>query len=371
MFSRESNVFQLKRRVVTLLLIFNTFFKLSFASTPYVACRNPSYGAKVEFYEYPLYDKDSFKNPDFLSGGYTKNKYLGEFTPVLNVSWDSGWPATVYPYGFNGVPITNFLMVVTAYYQAPQTGHYTITLKADDFAAVYVGSHPLLNQCDFDKYNFTSNELVVSSTGLEANSKKVFMGHQVYYPIKIIYVNYMERGILSVDITKPDGTVDAGINKYLYEMPDSPARLLPTTLVTKYLTSTVSYLPGLTAPTTFSTTTSTDWLNSENGEVDIIYYVDEPMSTTAPTATTDVSVPTISSYSTLVTNIIGSSTTADVSVPITSSYTTLVTGSIGSPTTTGASVPSTSTYTTVITGTIASASPEVVFTVGVEVEVLY
>ncbi len=82
-------------------------------------------GATVRYFNYSLADTESVNDINFLLGGYLKNKYEGTVTGVMNLQWDSGWPAINPPYGFTGVPIENFLMEITSYYYAPQTGIYT------------------------------------------------------------------------------------------------------------------------------------------------------------------------------------------------------------------------------------------------------
>ena len=348
MFSRYNNIIPLRRKIIFILLVFTTLSKLSFANIlPMLPCTFPRTGARAKFYEYPLNDTESYYDGGFLVSGYTNNIYLGEVTGVKNISWDSGWPAVVYPYGFKNVPITNFLVAITAYYHASQTGYFSMSLNADNFAAVYLGKNPVDFYCSLHEYTFTTQELLFTNNGSETATEKIYMKKGLFYPIKIIYVNSMERGILSVDMIKPDGSVEAGITENLYVMEERAGGISPASFTTKYLTSTLSSLPDLTAPTTVSTTTYTNWVSSDTIDVDIIYYVDEPLSTTIPTATTDASEPITSPYTTLVTGSIGSFTTSDVSVPVTSTYTTLVTGSFG------------------------SSSPQVFFNFDVEVEVRY
>ena len=422
-YSNDNSIFPLRRKIVTIFLIFSTIFNISLAGT-YI----PEGGAVARFYEYPLGDKTSFNTTEFRLRDYRKNKYLGEITGIRNVSWDSGWPAVVPPYGFDGAPITNFVVSITAYYLAPQTGYYNISLKADDFAGVFVGWVEAFDYSWMHFYDFTENEFRVSNSGSAARGLtptfgKPWMFEGSYYPIEIIYVNYMERGVLDFELILPDGTVDTEFGERLYAIPD---REVPTSaygqlaLSTIYETFTRSVVPGLSTPTTVSTSVYTDWIEGWSADVYVFNYVDEPMSTTASTTTTigpsvpttssfttlvtsgidsstsadisvptlssyttpvtsgigssstgDISVPTTSSYTTHVTSGIGSSTTTDVSVPTTSSYNTQVTGIIGSSTTAGTSVPVTSTYTTVVTGSFGSSSPEVFFNFDLEVEVKY
>lgn len=352
MSSRENNIFLLRRKVVTFLLIVSTFFKLSFAGIYVPPCTTPKSGAIAKFYDYPLLDNTSFKNESFILGGYLKNKYEGEVTGITDISWDSLWPAVVPPYGFEGVPIHNFLMTVSAYYRAPQSGVYNFSLKVDDFAAIYVGIDAATDYCDMHDYVFAADEFLVNNTGsaargLTAATQKTYMQEGWYYPIQIVYVNYMERGVLNVEVTKPDGTVDTDFGKRLYAIPNPSTGNSSAVFITGYDTFTRSFVSGLTAPTTVSTSTYTDWLNYETADVDIFYYVDEPLSTALPSITTGISVPT------------------------TSMYTTEVTGSIDYSTTKGVSVPTTSTYTTVVTGSFGTSAPEVFFNFDIEVEVRY
>ena len=374
-FSNDNNIFLLRKKIVTILLIFGTFFNISLADN-YI----PEGGAVARFFEYPLHDTTSFNKSEFLLRGFRKNKYLGAVTGLRNISWDSGWPAVVPPYGFDGAPITNFLVSITAYYQAPQSGVFKISLKADDFAAVYVGIDAATDCNSMHYYNVSADEFAVSNRGsaalgLKATTKETYMVEGWYYPIEIIYVNYMERGVLSFEMIQPDGTVDTQFGERLYAMPKRDIHFFSDQVSYNsiYETFTRSTVSDLTTPTTVSTSIYTDWVDYYSADVYVFNYVDEPLSTTAATTTaTDVSVPTTSSsYTTLITGGIDSSTSAGASVPITSTYTTQVTGGIGSSTSSGASVPITSTYTTVVTGSFGSSSPEVFFNFDLEVEVKY
>ena len=374
MFLRENNIFLFRKKFVAIFLIFSAIFNISLADT-----YTPEAGAVARFFEYPLRVGAGFNNSDFLLTGFRKNKYLGEVAGIKNISWDSDWPAVVPPYGFDGAPITNFLVSITAYYRAPQSGVFNISIKADDFAAVYLGIDAATDVGSMHYYIFGSDEFAASISGstplgLKAATKETYMVEGWYYPIEIIYVNYMERGVLSFEIIQPDGTVDTQIGEHLYAMPD---REVPTyvyselALTTLYETFTRSVVSGLSTPTTVSTSVYTDWIEGWSADVWVFNYVDAPMSTTAPTTLANTSLSMTSSYTTVVTGSIESSTTADVSVPITSSYTTVVTGSIDYSTTTGVSVPITSTYTTMVTGNFGSSDSEVFFNVGVGVEVKY
>ena len=371
MFSINNNIFSLRRKIVVLFLVFSTLFNLSLAERLISACKPPVFGARAQYYEYSLNDAESFKNPDFLLSGYNKNIYLGLVDKVTNITWDSGFPAVVYPYGFEKVQITNFLMTVTAYYGVTQSGYFSISLQADNFAALFFGKNSLTAPCDFHDYDFTPEEFLLKSDNSKTATYTIYLEYGRYYPIKIIYVKYKERGLLSVNMIKPDGTVDAGLTENLLGMPRKSVGPPPATFVTKFLTSTVSSLPDLTNPTTVSTSTFIHWVSSSTIDVDVIYYVDEQKSTTIPTATTETSVSSTFTHMTPVTSGIGPSTTTDISVTVTSSYITLVTGNIGSSTTTDISVPVTSTYTTLVTGSFGYSSPQVFFNFDVEVEVRY
>ena len=369
----NNDIFLLRRKFVAIFLIFSVIFKTSLAVSYY-----REHGAKARFFEYPLGDMTSFNETEFLLHDFRKNKYLGEATGIRNISWDSGWPAVVPPFGFEGAPITNFVMSITGYYLAPQTGYYNMSLQADDYAALFISMDPpgIPNYLHF--CNFTANDFVISAGGSAANGLKpsyarpYFLGGK-FYPFEIIYVNSMQRGVLKFEFIKPDGTVDTQSFDRIYAMPEREIQSISSlvSLNTIYETFNRSTVPGLTTPTTVSTSIYTDWIDYYSADVYVFEYIDEPLLTTLTTPTAKISVPTASAYTTLVTSVIGSSTTADISVPTTSSYSTQVTGAIGSSTTAGTSVPVTSTYSTVVTGSFGSSSPEVFFNFDLEVEVRY
>ena len=372
-FSSDNNIFLLRRKIVTIFLILSAIFNTSLA-----VYYTRQHGAIARFFEYPHEDTTTFKNQEFILRDFRKNKYLGEVTDIRNISWNSSWPAVNPPFGFEGAPITNFLVSITGYYLAPQTGYYNMSLEADDYAALFFSLDYPDNPYNLRFHNFTADDFVMSTSGGGSIKLKASYGGRnltggEFYPFEIIYINSKKNGFLNFQFIKPDGSVETQSFDRIYAMREREIDSISSlaSLNTIYETFNISTVPGLTTPTTVSTSIYTDWIDYYSADVYVFDYVEEPLLTTVLTTTSDISASTTSSFTRLVTSDIDFSTTAGASVPTISSYTRLVTCDIGSSTTAGASVPVTSTYTTVVTGSFCSSSPEVFFNFGVEVEVNY
>ena len=215
------------RKFFSIILFFSIFFDRSYAGVTPNACSLPNEGtrgATVKFYDYPYGDSKSFRNINFLLGGYLKNTYKGTVSGVTDISWDSGWPAVKHPYGFTGVPIAYFLMEITGYYKASQTGIYNIALKVDDSATIFMGAGVAFDCCQQHE-PFVADEYIVTNVGsaaqgLKAATHEIYLKAGYYYPLKIVYINYMQRGVLKVSMHMPDGTVDNNIGENLYSLSD-------------------------------------------------------------------------------------------------------------------------------------------------------
>ncbi|CAL9731667.1 hypothetical protein MOUN0_M02674 [Monosporozyma unispora] len=257
-------------------------------------------GASVKFYDYPLQDTISLHDIDFLSGGYFKEPYVGSISGVENIQWDSGWPAVDPPYGFTDVPISNFLMEITGYYYAPQTGVYTLSTNVDDSATIFMGAGDAFNCCGQNEDFTASNYIFTNVYGAGIVSREVYLEADFYYPFKMVYINYMERAVLNLNINLPDGTVDTTVGNNLWAFPDrAPSECAVvsksysfTTELTTSTSTTTQYALTVATPVTVATTTTTVWPNDDDGEVDIIYVVEYPAEITSLTNTTTSTITT-------------------------------------------------------------------------------
>lgn len=257
-------------------------------------------GGTVRFFDYGAGDTTSLHDIDFLSGGYLNNTYVDTITGVQDLEWDSGWPATNPPYGFTGVPIENFLMEITGYYYAPQTGIYTVSTHVDDSITIFMGAGDAFDCCgqhnDFEASNF----IFTNVYGAGVNSREVYLEAGYYYPFKVVYINYMERAFLKVTMNLPDGTHDPTIGNNLYAFPDvdpsecaviSKTHSFTTSTVTGY-TTTTKYVPTATGTKTISTMTTTSYINDDDISVDVIYVVEVPIPATTTSRTTTLTITT-------------------------------------------------------------------------------
>lgn len=283
------------RNFLSILLLLFTVFRVSFAGdiTP-AGCRlqrtwQP--GAIAKFYEYPLYDIVDYNSPDFSSTGFldsSKYPYVGEVKGINNFNWDSGPSGSVSPFGFTGVPTSNFMMVLTGYFIAPMTGVYGMNLKVADYFAFFIGAGRAFDCCK-QTASFSSDDalfsLTISGGGeLGANSHKVYLERGVAYPVRAIYVNAEGQGVLEMSVRMPGGLIISdfagaifsdGDGGYDEELCSDITVSHPYTTIfnTQYTESIQGYVGGLTAPSVVRTVTETQWYNADDGQVNIITVV--------------------------------------------------------------------------------------------------
>ncbi|KAK5781564.1 hypothetical protein RI543_000982, partial [Arxiozyma heterogenica] len=256
-----------------------------------------------EFYEYPEGDIVDYNSADFANGGYLHCTfgcpYVGEITGVEDLNWDSGWPATVPPYGYTGVPASNFLMVATGYFVAPMSGVYYMALEVADYAAFFLGAGSAFDCCN-QTGSFTSGDpmfvLTVGNGGvLGGANHKVYLERGHAYPFKAIYVNAQGRGAIRMAIHLPGGMVVTSLAGAVFSQVDddadegelcSPVSIshpFTTILNTAYTLSVQSYRGDLPTQSAVTTITTTDWLNKDDAQVSIITVVNQPAQTTYAT----------------------------------------------------------------------------------------
>ncbi|KAG0653476.1 hypothetical protein C6P44_001688, partial [Monosporozyma unispora] len=257
-------------------------------------------GATVKFYNYPLWDLTTWDTSSFLLGGYTKYGYLETITGVTELTYRSATPHHVLPYGASGFVPENFTMEITGYYLAPQSGIYTISLGADDYATVILGDGEAFQCCSQNVTYVSTHFVATNADGAIPNAEnqfatqeEIYLEANVLYPVKIVFVNNRDQGALQVGFNLPDGTAIDDIGPYLVSLDDSnddncgpifKSHVFTTHMTTTYLTTTIQAKSSIPGPTTVTTLTTTSWKNDDNGVVEIKYTVETP--TPVPTTTT-------------------------------------------------------------------------------------
>ncbi|KAG0653294.1 hypothetical protein C6P44_002037, partial [Monosporozyma unispora] len=213
------------QKILTLSTLFLSLCQYSTAGIVPEACDMTGLtgktGAKVRFYDYPKGDDTTYKDIAFLAGGYLNNTNLGTISNVQDLQWDSTIWDTNPPYGFTGVSMQHFVMEITGYYFAPQTGVYTISNQADEMDAIFIGNGGAFDCCAQNQ-DFSSSNLIISNLyGAGSLSNDVYLEANFYYPFKIVLVNMQGQGLLKVSIDLPDGSEDNTVGNNLYTYPDA------------------------------------------------------------------------------------------------------------------------------------------------------
>lgn len=203
--------------------ILQLFFALALAGVSPSACDptgKASKGATVKFYGYPLLDKVSYNQQDFLLGGYQNNGLITTLNGVTSINYDSGWPNPKVPYNTPGISVTNFTMEVTGYFLAPQTGVYQTQVEGDDSVTLFIGAGQAFDCCaqtvPFKADTFISTNVGSAGAGLVPTTHETYMQKGLYYSIKLVYINYMERAALNLAMKLPDGSSLAEVGPYLH-----------------------------------------------------------------------------------------------------------------------------------------------------------
>lgn len=269
------------QKILTLSTLFLSLCQYSTAGIVPEACDMTGLtgktGAKVRFYDYPKGDDTTYKDIAFLAGGYLNNTNLGTISNVQDLQWDSTIWDTNPPYGFTGVSMQHFVMEITGYYFAPQTGVYTISNQADEMDAIFIGNGGAFDCCAQNQ-DFSSSNLIISNLyGAGSLSNDVYLEANFYYPFKIVLVNMQGRGLLKVFIDLPAGSKDNTVGNNLYTFPDATTDAC--TVITKfYQFSITSNNPSVTTTLTLSnitepktiTTTTTYTVDRDTEQVKII-----------------------------------------------------------------------------------------------------
>ncbi|GEQ67474.1 hypothetical protein JCM33374_g1139 [Metschnikowia sp. JCM 33374] len=162
-------------------------------------------GFNADFYHYPHGDLSFNNDPQYYRSSYKNFGYLGTASNVKKVNFQADAPyRAVYNgeiYGF-GVTTSNFSLAIGGYFLAPQSGDYTFHMYADDGAYLQFGAG---DSCCGNALDDVEGQSFKASYPQNANA--VFTLQQgVYYPVKIVLVNFDGPGGFSLGYTAPDGT---------------------------------------------------------------------------------------------------------------------------------------------------------------------
>lgn len=273
-----------------------------------------SYGATARFYDYDSGDTVSYNDNAFLSGGYLSNNYVGSISDVQalqEMRWSSGLNLENPPFGFTGVPIDHFVVEITGYYFATQTGIYNANLKVEGSAALFMGSG-LAFDCCGQQDDFTANTPIVTNAEDESNvPKQFYLETGSFYPFKLVYVNNEGTGAFELEINRPDGSVDLTVGNNVYSFGEAESSNCNpvsyshefTTQLSTVATTTVTYTTSAVSVLTTVSSGITSWLNDDNGEITVVIVVEVPVPiartsyTTGP-VTEATAITTITTFTT-------------------------------------------------------------------------
>ncbi|CAL9736110.1 hypothetical protein MOSE0_J02146 [Monosporozyma servazzii] len=348
------------QRLVSVLILSITLFNVTNAGIALPSCDmkhlTGTLGATVRFFEYPYKDRDHYRDLDFVSGGYLSNNYLGTVNDVQDINWSFGDNFSVLPYGFPVPTPNHFLMEITGYFLAPQTGIYNIDEDVDDSGALFMGAGLAFDCCGQPNDYTSSNPIINNALNVPHVPTEIHLEAGLYYPFKQVYINYQGTGRLKLAMTLPDGSSDDTAGRLYSFTETDPSQCAVISHSHKFTThistttATVTHTTSIvTAPTTVSTSTLTTWSNDDNGEVEIIYVVDVPVPVTSTSSST--SVPSSSTPATSSSTPVPSSSTpaTSSSTPVPSSSTTATSSST--------SIPSSSAAATAATTATTATSP--------------
>lgn len=293
-------------------------------------------GFTAKFYQYDFGDSSTFTSPAFMGYEYANRDLLTTVSSVNNIgftwcmpyeNWLGIWQNVQCGTGFSysgcinqpnsslqqgqiyeyTLDATNFVVELTGYFLAPQTGSYTIQLSQVDDAAVLDIGHGLAFDCcqqgvpPVQNTDFSINAIKPDNGDPGEMSATVSLVENYYYPIKIVYVNEVNYAVLQVAMTAPDGTVITNdFSGHVFSFPEDTQQ--PDCTVTNpapFVTSTTTTARTGTFTTTFSTATTIVTLSGGSEAEEIVYEVETPsIPAITTTAFTGYSGTETSTYST-------------------------------------------------------------------------
>ncbi|CAI4301003.1 AIG_G0006450.mRNA.1.CDS.1 [Saccharomyces cerevisiae] len=288
---------------------------------------NLSPGFKVEYYEYPLtypggapdggicYNP-AYQDDDFLFNGGYKNLgkgMIGTSSGVTDLYFKTTFDTSctvnngMMPsnYHFDQTfATTNFTMLITGYLKAPKTGSYNFNLNyVDDLIYVNLGAGNAFQCCQSENTATYPGKFVLEarwSFTPTQQSAKIDLVKDVYYPIRVFYVNRDNLGGLDLSITDADGVEHEDWSGFIFSGGDltsgEKCDVEPATSTT-----------GWPKPYTSTYTTVSTYSNSKGSLTtgDVIV-VETPIPPITQTTTTFWTGTYTTTYSTQSTEFVGS-----------------------------------------------------------------
>ncbi|GEQ69464.1 hypothetical protein JCM33374_g3136 [Metschnikowia sp. JCM 33374] len=174
-------------------------------------------GFDVTFYRYPLYGRDFKEDPTFYNGGYKKYGFLKTVTGIetINFSRTSRGGVVVMGniYGYD-ISQSNFTMTVGGYFLATQTGDYRFNMYADDGGYLQFGAG---QSCCGNAVDDVIGDSFKAEWPATANTIFTLQAG-VYYPMKMVFVNWNGPGGLNIRYTAPDGSIVTEMGSQVYQI---------------------------------------------------------------------------------------------------------------------------------------------------------
>ena len=73
-----------------------------------------------------------------------------------------------------------------------------------------------------------------------------------YYPIRIVYANFVSAGGIELLVTPPDGSATANIGNFVYQLISSDTNVCSATTITTTFESSTTYIYSTGSPTTIT-----------------------------------------------------------------------------------------------------------------------
>jgi len=316
-------------------------------------CKPQSVGTQgfdMSLYHYPFDDASSsscysnyYQSSEFQHGGYETfgGGLFGTATDIDDVTLDlklnvhckevmGGLPENFH-YG-DTMSVSNFTMLLTGYFYAQESGHYTFNLVADDLAYLSFGAGNAFECCDEEGTvsDPEAFDLIViwKADNNMSGSVSYNLEAGVYYPIRLLYANRDYHGTLELSFEDPHGDVHTNFDDHIYQFKDEPEGC-PNNIHT----STTQWTGSFTS--TFSTTVYTTTGSDGHATTETLYIVETPdPNTYVTTATTEYTQGTASGTTTYSTatgvttgsdGVITTETTFFVETPDPNTYVTTAT----------------------------------------------
>ncbi|CAK7914792.1 hypothetical protein CAAN4_F18096 [[Candida] anglica] len=179
-------------------------------------------GLNAVFYDYPFNNLDLDSDMEYMSSGYKVNNppvaYAYNVTDLKIDYYMQQYVETDIQnvYGAD-VNVAHFLVELTGYFYATETGNYTFQVYADDGMLFRIGSGMAFTCCNTEDLGNTGGML---SFGM-SNNPTFYLKAGQYYPIAITYANavyYLAQ--LELTYTLPSGLKSTGGDFYFNTVND-------------------------------------------------------------------------------------------------------------------------------------------------------